>query len=91
MENTERKCKCGNRFFPYQKAQKRCVYCILKEEPPLPNDDATRGYRTDFVEWFIYHWHKIRLAGAKMKGVTLEWDDGISEFAENGERKRDAE
>lgn len=80
-----RKCKCGNKFMPYVERQHRCVYCILKEEPPKPKEYASGDIHTDFVEWFIYHWHNIRVAGAKMKGVPLEWDDGIISFASEAE------
>lgn len=81
-----RKCKCGNLFVPFAERQRRCLHCILKEEPPKPKDHGDGIMRTDFVEWFIFHWHHVRVIGAAKKGVVLEWDDGIVEYGKDGSR-----
>jgi len=72
-----KRCVCGNLFEGLIPHQRRCFYCIMKAKPEKPDDDGGRRYTTEFYEWFIYKWHNIRLAGAKLKGVELEFDDGV--------------
>lgn len=76
MERTKN-CKCGNIYTPYTGGQVRCIYCILESEPHELKDDPENRKSTEFVEWFIYHWHNIRKSSAKAKGVPFEWDDNI--------------
>lgn len=80
-----RKCKCGNMFEPWAPKQIHCLYCILKRKPQKPTDNEERRENSAFDEWFIYRWHNIRLAGARLRGVELEFDDGVREVEKGGD------
>ena len=73
----QRECGCGNHFIPRFERQMRCMYCILEEEPPLPSEGDREIERSKIIEWFIYHWHHIRKAACKTKGIPFTFDDGI--------------
>lgn len=83
----ERKCKCGNCYIPRFERQMRCMPCILAKEPPLPPDDVRDIQHTEFLEWFIYHWHHIRKSAHEAKGLVFEYDDGIIGKAAEKKRK----
>jgi hypothetical protein len=71
-EIVKRRCKCGKRFVPKIKGQRRCLACIMKEEPPEPSNKSDRIFATDFAEWFIYHWRNIRKAAEIRHGIDFE-------------------
>ena len=73
----ERKCKCGNCYIPRFERQMRCMPCILAKEPPPPPDDVRDIQHTEFLEWFIYHWHHIRKSAHEAKGLVFEYDNGV--------------
>lgn len=66
-----KKCvECEKGFKPIFDRQEHCVDCIMALAPEITNTVESH-ITTDFGEWFIYNWRKIREAAKVEFGVEF--------------------
>lgn len=65
-------CECGKPIPEKIKGQTRCVPCIMARKPKRPKPNNNDIFRSEYVEWVIYEWRKIRRAAVVKFGVELQ-------------------